>query len=135
MADTKHIDFIEKVINKTKEKKWKWAYLDTEAELCKAMNWATSSGTSWLLQPTRNLFATHFDDEVSFVCKQKNAFIVLFVEPDSSLPTMYVIPKEYKGVVQLSPDEYGEYTTRLHNMIKKLFPHGEQFIDEFLAED
>lgn len=136
MADTKYIDFIEKVITKTKENDLEWAYLDTEPDLCKAMNWLPASTSApWFLQPNANFLSTLCKDAESFVCKYRSTFIVLLVNSDSSLPIMFVIPKEYKGIVQLLPGEYGEYTTRLHNLIKKRFPHGDQFIDDFLTEE
>ena len=38
----------------------------------------------------------------------------------------------YKKVVEFSPDEYGEYITRLLNLVQSQFPSADAFIDDFL---
>lgn len=43
-----------------------------------------------------------------------------------------VILETYKKVVEFSPDEYGEYITRLLNLVQSQFPSADAFIDDFL---
>ena len=38
----------------------------------------------------------------------------------------------YKKEVEFSPDEYGEYITRLLNLVQSQFPSADAFIDDFL---
>ena len=134
MDNINYAAFIDKVINMTKEHALSWAYLDTEEALCKGMNWMATSRETSFLALTDILVAKHFDEENSFVCCRDDTYIVLFVGARNSLPTLYVIPYTYKGSVVLKPEEYGEYTTRLHNLVKRQFPHADNFIADFLAE-
>lgn len=50
----------------------------------------------------------------------------------TQLATLYVIPRTFKKVVILSPDLYGEFITRLLNLVQSKFPSGDAFIDSFL---
>lgn len=134
MDNNNYISFIDKVIDMTKEHALSWAYLDTEEALCKGMNWQATSRENAFLSLTDVLVTKHFDDENSFVCCKSDTYLVLFVGSRSSLPVLYVIPYTYKGYVILKPEEYGEYITRLHNLVKRQFPHADDFIASFLSE-
>ena len=43
MADNRYIDFLNKLINETKEKKINWKYLDSNKSLYEGMNWTYTS--------------------------------------------------------------------------------------------
>lgn len=46
--------------------------------------------------------------------------------------SLFIVPETYKKVVEFSPDEYGEYITRLLNLVQSQFPSADAFIDDFL---
>ena len=43
MADNRYVDFLNKLINETKEKKINWKYLDSNKSLYEGMNWTYTS--------------------------------------------------------------------------------------------
>lgn len=134
MVSEKYIAFIEKLIEMTKRNALAWSYLDTEPDLCKGMEWTVDT------RDVLSIFADvtnvkRYDDEESFVCRREGTYIVLFMKSNSATPSLYVIPHTYKSVAILKPDEYGEYITRLYNLVKSGFPQADTFIDTFLSEE
>lgn len=134
MANEKYVAFIEKLIEMTKMRKLAWAYLDKNDTLCKGMEWKTET-RSLLMMLDDTISTKHFDSENSFVCRRGSTYVVLLMKSGVSVPALYVVPNTYKGVVVLRADDYGEYITRLFNLVKSGFPHADTFIDEFLAEE
>lgn len=134
MDNNTYVMFIEKVIAMTKKNELKWKYLDTDEKLCKGMNWRPSNKDNILLSVTESMIAKHFDDENSFMCCKNDVYFVLFVGNNNTIPTLHIIPYTYKGTVMLKPDIYGDYITRLHNLVKRQFPHADNFIMDFINE-
>lgn len=134
MANTKYISFVEKLIELTKKNAIGWSYLDTEPELCKGMEWAVDTRDVYSLFGEM-VHIKHYDGENSFAAHKEGTYIVLFTKNNSTMPLLYVVPHTYKGVVVLKPDEYGEYITRLFNLVKSGFPHADNFIDDFLSAE
>ena len=122
MAEKKYVEFIEKLLKKTKASEIKWGYLDSAETLYTKMGWANS------LIGTPN-----FDTEKSFVTKIDSYFVVLLTD-QKNLIDLYVIPSTYKNICTLKAEEYGEYTTRLYNLVRSRFPDAEAFITNFLNE-
>ena len=91
MVDNRYIDFLNKLINETKERKIDWKYLDSNKPLYEGMNWTTTS-------------------------------------------TDFIVPGTYKKIVELAPEDYGEYITRLLNLVQSQFPSADAFIDDFLKD-
>lgn len=134
MVNDKYIALVEKLIKMSKKNALSWKYLDTESDLCDGMDWkVTPTAVFALLGDLSD--TVYFDGENSFVCRRDGTYLVLFMEASSTTPSLYVVPHTYKGVVVLKPGEYGEYTTRLFNIVKSSFPHADSFIDKFLSEE
>lgn len=133
MAEKRYIKFIEKLIEETKKTNLKWDYLDSNKPLCYSMNWAGGNVLTTMAVALSGNTDTvfRFDKENSFCCKIRDNYVVLFVE-DSNPATLYVIPPTFRSIVQLTPDEYGEYVTRLFNLVQSQFPSADAFIDSFL---
>lgn len=131
MADSNYVKFLDALINTTKLKKLQWAYLDSNKELIKGMNWCTTPLFSTIFsgegEPTFNV-------EDSFYAKSENTYIVIFVSGNNPA-SLYVIPNTFKKIVHLSADEYGDQITRLLNLVQSLFPNAESFIDKFLQSN
>lgn len=137
MAEKKYIDFIEKLVNRTKEGRISWNYLDQNINLCRNMDWVDddsvfSAMSQALAGKSQRSFSFNVED--SFYCKVQDNYIVLYVT-DNDPATMFVIPPTCKSIVQLTPDEYGSPITRLLNLVKNQFPSADAFIDEFISED
>ena len=75
-----------------------------------------------------------FNQEDSFYAHLGEMFIVIYVWRDQPAK-LYVVPPTYKKVTSLTPDEYGEYITRLLNLVQSQFPNAETFIDNFLKKE
>lgn len=133
MAEKKYIQFIEKLIDHTKMQKIIWEYLDSSKYLCSNMNWRGNSLLSTMTEAisgdSGNSFK--FNTEKSFFCKIQDNYVVLYVS-DSNPAEMYVIPPTFKSIVRLMPEEYGEYITRLLNLVQSQFPSADAFIDDFI---
>ena len=134
MVEKKYVDFLNKLINDTKEKKVFWKYLDTNKELYKNMGWTTSFFNVAVLVGNEDKERPDFDREDSFYARISNTFVVLYVWGNQPAK-LYVIPETYKIIVALTPDEYGEHITRLLNLVQSQFPNAETFIDNFLNTD
>lgn len=134
MANERYIAFVEKLIEMSKKNALPWKYLDTAADLCAGMDWTVESSSIFVMlgEPART---KHFDSENSFVCHRDGTYLVLFTRANGAMPSLYIVPHTYKGIVVLKPEEYGEYVTRLFNIVKSSFPHADTFIDKFLSEE
>ena len=122
MVEKKYVDFIEKIINMTKEKKIKWSYLDENERIYRKMGWING------LIETPN-----FNTEKSFITKIDNFYIVIRTELNN-LTDLYVIPSTFKNICLLKAEQYGEHITRLYNIVQMYFPDAEVFINSFLQE-
>lgn len=134
MADQRYIDFLSKLISDTKEKKINWKYLDSNIELCKSMNWAEISTEINLITGSTEKVSMDFNREDSFYMHEKGTFVVVYVWGKQPAK-LYVIPNTYKKIVTLTPNVYGEYITRLLNLVQSQFPNAETFIDSFIKSN
>ena len=130
MAEQKYVDFIEGIINRTKEKKISWRYLDSNESLYEGMRWTKTRSEYVMFGTNKEVTSPDFDVESSFYAAIRNMFVVIYVW-GSHPAKLYVVPNTYKKVVTLTPDEYGEYITRLLNIVQSQFPNAETFIEEF----
>ena len=137
MVEKKYINFIEKLTKMTKDNLIKWEYLDSSTHLCQNMNWM--EGDSGLLAITGAISGKlertyEFDRERSFYCKSNENYIVLYVTTGNPA-IMFVIPPTFKKIIQLLPEDYGDYITRLLNLVESQFPSADAFIDDFLKDE
>ena len=121
MAENKYVDFIRKIFEKTKANSIEWDYLDSNKSLYRRMEWNNYSG------------GAAFDIESSFWSVIDGYYIVLFTE-EGSLTDLYVIPNTFKNIVVLEASKYGEFITRLYNLVRGQFPDADSFIDRIIQE-
>ncbi len=135
MADQRYIDFIEAIIKRTKAREIRWSYLDKNESLYKGMEW-TSTKTVYSAYPIsgKEVVVPDFNQEDSFCAPLGEMYIVIYVWRDRPAK-LYIVPKTYKKVTVLPADEYGEYITRLSNLVQSQFPNAEIFIDTFLEKE
>lgn len=131
MADQKYVTFLNKIIGDTKEKKIKWDYLDKNRALYEGMEWTKTTNEYGLFGVKTEEKSIDFNREDSFYANISGTYVVIYVWGNQPAK-LYVVPKTYKKVVILTPDEYGEYITRLLNLVQSQFPNAESFIDQFL---
>lgn len=129
----KNIVFIEEAIRRTKEHSISWDYLDKNKEICKGMEWVKPESNLLTLFSPKECERLDFDVDNSFYAKVDNTYIVLRVKWNS-LADLFVIPYTFKKVLKLSSEEYGEYVTRLLNLVQSQFPNAEDFINKFIGE-
>jgi len=128
----RYAEFLEKILQQTKDDKLMWHYLDENESLYKGMNWTRRSthigplGEQVMLRPG-------FDIENSFYCRINQTSLVILVQ-NGRPASFYIVPSTFKKVVALTADEYGNLITRLLNLVQTLFPDGESFIDSFLQD-
>lgn len=134
MAETKYMDFINKVLNKTKKGELAWRYLDENKPLYTHMGWVPKA-KNIAEALSVSLVAREFDRDNSFYCSIDSFSLVLYTDNDEAIPCLYVIPKTFKAITYFAADDYGEQIVRLSNYIKSLFPSSEAFIDSFLEEE
>ena len=134
MVDQRYIDFIEKIISKTKEKNLNWRYLDSNKELYENMGWTNSRSEYDILMREKIFLIPKFNTDDSFYTNINNMYVVIYVW-ENQPAKLYIVPPTYKKVTTLPPDEYGEYITRLLNLVQSQFPNAEAFIDNFLNEE
>lgn len=132
MAEKKYVDFLNKLISQTKDRKIFWKYLDTNVVLYEGMEWTTTSTEFGIFGETKEKTRINFDRENSFYASVNGTYIVIYVW-NNQPAKLYVVPETFKKVVKLTPDEYGEYITRLLNLVHSQFPNAETFIDNFLS--
>ena len=135
MADQRYIDFIEAIIERTKNNQLDWYYLDKNESLYKGMEW-TKTTIEYGLFPTsgKEKIVADFNQEDSFYAHLGEMYIVIYVWRDQPAK-FYIVPNTYKKVTCLTPDEYGDYITRLLNLVQSQFPNAETFIDSFLKKE
>lgn len=133
MSEQRYVDFIENIIERTKEKKITWRYLDTNKKLYEGMHWTTTKTDFGLLANLKEVTLPDFNQEDSFYANVGGTYIVIYVWKDQPA-SLYVVPETYKKVVWLAPNEYGASITRLLNLVQSQFPSGEGFIDSILAD-
>ena len=135
MAEQRYVDFIERIIQETKEGQLSWRYLDKDKSLYEEMGWTKTSSSSLygIFSGSGGTIHPDFNTEDSFFTNIGDMYIVLYVY-GSQPAKLYVIPNTYKKVVTLTPEEYGEHITRLLNLVQSYFPSAEAFIDKFLNE-
>lgn len=133
MVDNKLVSFILKIIQRTKEKKMEWKYLDENRTLYEGMGWANKKVNHGFFSPTTETITPNFNIEDSFFTRIGDMCIVIYVRNDTPA-SLFVVPNTYKKVVVLTPDEYGDYITQLLNLVESQFPNAESFIDDFLDE-
>lgn len=134
MAEKRYVDFLNKLINSTKERKIDWKYLDTNQELYEGMEWIKTSTEFALWGGSKEKTVLDFNKEDSFYAQEDGTYIVIYVWGNRPAK-LYVVPSTFKKVVIFTPDEYGEYITRLLNLVQNQFPNGESFIDVFLNDN
>lgn len=137
MAESKYSSFVEELIKMTKEKRLRWEYLDSNKSLCKNMNWVENENSFLAIEAALSGKYGHnfrFDIDRSFYCTVNETNIVIYVA-DGNPASIFVIPPTFKRIVELLPDEYGEKTTRLLNLVESQFPSADAFIDEFLEKN
>ena len=78
----------------------------------------------------------HIEQSLAKFCRLLIVFLCLnshFSYVSTNQPaSLFIVPETYKKVVEFSPDEYGEYITRLLNLVQSQFPSADAFIDDFL---
>lgn len=134
MADSRYVEFIEKIIVRTKNNRLKWRYLDTKEELYEGMGWTKTETEYVIFGGNKEITIPNFNVEDSFYTNIDNMYIVVYVWMDQPAE-LYIIPNTYKKVTILTPDEYGEHITRLLNIVQSQFPNAESFIDSFLKNE
>lgn len=133
MANNKYINYIKEIIELTKEKRIKWRYLDSNKRLYEGMEWTYTRKEGGILFEAKERVVPNFDVENSFYVLIDNFYTVILVRYNSPAD-LYIVPETFKNVINLTSDEYGEYTTRLLNLVQSQFPNAETFIDNFLNQ-
>ena len=131
MAEEKYNRFIEELINKTKNNKLYWHYLDTDTDIYTKMGWC-KEGNIGILSMSKTITPT-FNRENSFYATENGFRIVLLVFGNDPAD-LYVIPSTYKRVLWLSASIYGELITRLLNLVQSQFPDSEEYVDMVLKK-
>ena len=134
MADERNVKVIEKIITQTKEHKISWDYLDTKPEIYQGMDWVRTKTQLDAFLGTKEKEYCDFNRENSFYARVNDTYIV--VKSKNNNPSdLYFIPYTFKKVVKMGAGEYGEYITRLLNLIHSQFPDAKDFINDFLSDE
>lgn len=131
MAEKKYVEFLNKLIDDTKKRKIEWKYLDKNKIIYEGMNWTKTSNLLSIFAGEKETICADFNVEDSFYTIASETYIVIYVY-GTQPASLYVIPKTFKKIVFLSPEIYGEFITRLLNLVQSQFPSGDAFIDSFL---
>lgn len=134
MSKQNNVEFLNKMIENTKERKITWKYLDENWELYEGMEWTKSTQDFDAFFHAKEKIVPDFDSENSFYAHIGEMYIVLLVRYKQPA-NFYVVPKTYKKVVRMSSEEYGEHITRLLNLVHSQFPNASDFIDKFVNQD
>ena len=127
------VNFIEKIIILTKERKIRWSYLDSNRHLYESMSWThTSSGFE--IWGVKNKITPDFNTEESFYSTIDDTYLVIYTRKDK-LPIFCIIPNTFKKIVYMYPDKYGQYITRLSNLVQSQFPDAQTFIQKFISKE
>lgn len=133
MVEQKYVKFITALINATKNDAIEWSYLDSNKLLCQGMHWVKA--TTFYDNLVGNSSPTpDFNVESSFYTSQDDGYIALYVSGNDPAE-LYIIPGTFKSVVHMSADQYGEYITRLLNIVHSKFPSGDAMIDQFMGSN
>lgn len=132
MDDNRYKDFLEKILLRTKTKKLRWDYLDGNSVLYEGMHWTREETELGII--VNRILRPDFDVENSFYCRFDGGYLVILVKYTQP-PSFYVVPTTFKNVVTLPAELYGNYITRLLNLVQSFFPDGESFIDSILQDD
>lgn len=133
MAEQKYVKFITALINATKNDTIEWSYLDSNKLLCQGMHWVKA--TTFYDNLVGNTSPTpDFNVESSFYTSQDDGYIALYVYGNEPAE-LFIIPGTFKSVVHMSADQYGEYITRLLNIVHSKFPSGDAMIDQFMGSN
>lgn len=132
MVDDRYLAFLEKILQRTKAKKINWYYLDDNRELYEGMQWTTREAPFGTLGEIT--MYPDFDTENSFYCRINFTYLVILVRYKKPA-SFYVIPDTFKKIVTLRAETYGNYITRLLNLVQSSFPDGEGFIDSILQDN
>lgn len=131
MADQKYVNFITALINATKNDSIEWSYLDSNKLLYQGMRWVKATTIyDNLIGNTSPM--PDFNVESSFYTTQEDGYIALYVHGNNPAE-LFIIPGTFKSVVHMSADQYGEYITRLLNIVHSKFPSGDAMIDSFIS--
>ena len=130
MADSRYIRFIDELIKQTKASSINWEYLDSNSLLYESMHWYNEENIN--IFGSKNKLVPDFNTEDSFYTNIKKTYIVIYVHKNNPA-SLYIIPSTFKKIVQLNAEEYGNYITRLLNLVQSKFPDGETFIDDFIG--
>lgn len=133
MAENRYVTFIERIIQLTKERKINWNYLDTNEELYIGMEWTNTKVEYRFLSENKEIITPNFNTEDSFFARVDDTYLAIYVW-NNQPAKFYVIPYTFKKVTVFTPDEYGEYITRLSNLVQSQFPNSENFIDGVLSK-
>ncbi len=99
MSNVKYVEFLEKVIIDTKERKLRWQYLDGNEELYLGMNWTKTRTKFTTFAKAEEYEVVDFDIENSFYAKKDNTFIVL-ISRNNNPASLFVVPYTYKKVLK-----------------------------------
>ena len=133
MADQKYVNFITALINATKNDSIEWSYLDSNKLLYQGMRWVKATTIyDNLIGNTSPM--PDFNVESSFYTTQEDGYIALYVHGNTPAE-LFIIPGTFKSVVHMSADQYGEYITRLLNIVHSKFPSGDAMIDQFMGSN
>lgn len=134
MAETLYMRFLNRLIAKTKSGEITWQYLDSNKALCQKMGWKSNEEPD----PIGRIFAgeeiAEFNADNSFYTEVSDTNIVIY-EQKNDPASLYVIPPTFRKILCLNAEEYGEYITRLLNVVQRNFPNPDQFIVDFLRGD
>lgn len=132
MAEMQYVRFLDKLIHKTKYDEIEWEYLDSNEYLCKKMKWYASASRELIPKVIFDTEVTYYNPEDSFCAEIDETTIVIFAQQEE-LVSFYVIPPTFRKILRLSADEYGDYITRLLNVVQSKFPSSDQFVIDFLT--
>ena len=132
MAEMQYVRFLDKLIYKRKLDEIGWDYLDSNEYLCQKMKWYASARGELIPKKLFDSGATYYNPEDSFCAEIDETTIVIFAQQEE-LVSFYVIPPTFRKILRLGADEYGDYITRLLNVVQSKFPSSDQFVIDFLT--
>lgn len=136
--ENRYVEFIARLIEKSKNGKITWQYLDSDPRLCQDLKLAEKPLISIPGTPSYDF---SFNTESSYYYQDGNIYIVLVStlsnkEDDSDDDGVYleVVPNTYKQKMHLSGKNYCTELVRLKNVVKSLFPNPDDYIDGFMKK-
>lgn len=134
MANGKNILFIEKLIEETKIKKIKWDYLVNNEDLYRGMGWVRNKEEYDFFLDRVEKVLPGFDVENSFYTEINNINIVLLSKTKAPAD-LYVVPDTYRRSIRIPSKDFGEYITRLMNIVQSQFPNAADFMKSYLNDE